>query len=65
MMKLVVGFDELEIHGDMQKSSQKFREKMLTEFLQDQFPAWDMGMAFGAREWDFVNSEVHVQMVVM
>lgn len=65
MMKLVIGFDELENHGAMQNVSQDFREKMLTEFLQDQFPAWDMEMAFGVRNWDFENSEVHVEMVVM
>lgn len=64
-MKLVIGFDELEIHGDMQESSQEFREKMLTVFLQDQFPAWDADFAFKARDWDFVNSEVSVEMVVM
>ena len=65
MMKLVIGFDELENHGAMQNVSQDFREKMLTEFLQDQFPAWAMEMASGVRNWDFENSEVHVEMVVM
>lgn len=65
-MKLVVGFDELENFGSMDFSvSQEFRDKMLDQFFADQFPAWSPEMAFGAREWDFINNEVHIEMSVI
>lgn len=66
MMKLVVCFDELENFGSMDFSvSQEFREKMLDQFLQDQFPAWSPEIAFGKRDWDFENNEVHIEMSVI
>lgn len=65
-MKLVVGFDELENFGDMRGDvSQEFRDKMLDQFLQDQFPAWSPEIAFGKRNWDFDNDEVHIEMATI
>lgn len=61
-MKLVLAFDDLDSFGEMQNVSQAFRDKMVDQFLADQFPAWSPEMAFGEREWDFVNSECHIQM---
>ena len=76
MMGLVVGLDELEKYGDVSSNigrdvsdtrniSQEFRDKMLDQFLQDQFPAWSPELAFGKRDWDFVNDEVHIEMSVI
>lgn len=65
-MKLVVGFDELEKFGEVRDSvSQEFRDKMLDQFLQDQFPAWSPEIAFRKRDWDFANSECHIEMAVI
>lgn len=66
MMKLVVGFDELENFGDVRgEVSQDFREKMLDQFLQNQFPAWSPEIAFGSREWEFWADEVHIEMTTI
>ena len=66
MMKLVVGFDELEKFGEVRdKATQEFRDKMLDQFLADQFPAWSPEVAFGDRDWDFDMDEIHIEMVVI
>ena len=67
MMKLVVGLEELESLGNIRSgdASQEFRDKMLTEFLENQFPSWSVEMAFGERDWDFLNDEVHIEMPIV
>ena len=64
-MKLVVAFDDLDSFGEMQNVSQEFRDKMVDQFLINQFPEWSHDVAFGDRDWDFVNSECHIEMEVI
>lgn len=61
-MKLVIAFDDLDSFGEMENVSQAFRDKMVDQFLADQFPSWTPEFAFGKRDWDFVNSECHIEM---
>lgn len=64
-MKLVIAFDDLDSFGEMHNVSQPFREKMVDQFLINQFPEWSHDIVFGDRDWDFVNSECHIEMALI
>lgn len=74
MMKLVISFDEFQkefgqFDPDLDHNSQVMEAMTdwLIDFLEEQFPNWDIPIAFKLENavWDFDNKEVHIDMVVV
>lgn len=66
MMKLVISFDEIGLDNGFSDFDLTRAETALLHFLEDQFPNWDMGMAFPEpAEYDFDNMEIILQMGVI
>ena len=68
-MKLVISFDEFQkefgqFDSDLEHGAQVMETMTdcLYDCLADQFPYWDIEMAFniGECQWDFDNNEVHI-----
>ena len=73
MMKLVVSFCEFQkpfgqFDPSLDRASQYMEAitDMLYDFLEDQFPMWDMDLTFKVdkAEWDFENNEVHIPFIM-
>lgn len=66
MMKLVISFDEIGLDNGFSDFNLNRAEIALMQFLEDQFPNWDMGMAFPEpAEYDFNNMEITLQMAIV
>jgi hypothetical protein len=73
MIKLVISFDEfegvlghLDPHLDAACQAMEAYNDWLCDYLENQFPDWDIELAFDFNnaEWDFDNTEVHIPMIV-
>lgn len=60
MIKLVIGFDECGIDYIVHNEEAAFDK--ICEFLDNQFPMWDNGIAFDLDniEFDYTNCEAHI-----
>lgn len=66
MMKLVISFDEIDLDNGFSEFDPIRAGILLDNFLENQFPNWDMGIAFPEpAEYDFDNMEITLQMGVI
>lgn len=66
MMKLVISFDEIGLDNGFSDFDSNRADIALLQFLEDQFPYWDMGMTFSKPpEYDFDNMEITLQMEII
>lgn len=65
MMKLVISFDEIGLDNGFSNFDIERAECSLLKFLENQFPNWDIGIAFPEPpEYDFDNMEITLQMEI-
>ena len=74
MMKLVISFDEFikSVHNldselDLAAQYMEAATDNLIDYLEYQFPEWDIETAFNIDKayWDFDNSEVHIDLMTV
>lgn len=65
MMKLVISFDEIGLDNGFSEFDPIRAGNALNTFLENQFPNWDMSVAFPKpAEYDFDNMETTLLMEI-
>jgi len=65
-MKLTISFDEIGLDNGFSDFDKGRADCALLKFLEDQFPNWDIGIAFPEPpEYDIENMEITLQMIVI